>query len=274
MLPEPPRPMGRHVRMLSRSILFLLVFFSALAVWTAPARAETLRLVTLESPPLEYSREGRVMGINVEIVREALRRTGRAATVELVPWRRALEMVRGGQADGIIDAGYTPERGTYLHFPLENIYLEEIFAFKPASADLALEESLDNVGNYRVGVVRGSFYGARMDSALRRELFKEVQAARDVESLARMLLAGRVDMFLGVRMAVEDILRRMGADDRVGLVPQAGTRQPLILDYSPTYVAFSKQTVPAEVAAEVTRALRDMKRDGTFERIRMRYLGK
>ncbi|WP_461211134.1 substrate-binding periplasmic protein [Desulfocurvus sp. DL9XJH121] len=249
-------------------LLLLPLFLAPPQAWCA----EPLRLVTLDSPPLEYLGEDGPRGANVDISLEALGRLGLSATVEFVPWKRALEMARSGAAHGIIDAGYSPERTTFLLYPGENINLEEVYAFRRTSSDVVLDEMLSAAGFYRVGVGRGHFYGARVDKVLREGRFKGVEVICELETAVKMLLAGRIDLFLGVRQPVEHLLRTMGLEDAVEVVPDALGKE-VILDFSPTYLAFSKVSAPPDLARDVERVLREMKRDGTVARIQRRYFG-
>jgi polar amino acid transport system substrate-binding protein len=266
-----PNPPG-----LRGSLRHGLLLFAACAVFVlllaGAGRCAPLVLVTLVSPPLEYEADGQAAGMNVEVVREALRRMGREASIRFVPWKRALEMVRTGSAQGIIDAGYSAERAAYLNYPAENIYLEEIYAFKRTGDAFTLDEDLGNAAIFHIGAGRGFFYGARMDKALREGWFKDVTLVRNVDQGLRMLLAGHLDMLLGVRVPVVDELRRMGAAGSVDVVPMTETGEEYLLDFSPTYLAFSRAATPPGLADEAGEALRSMKVDGTYERIRSRYL--
>ncbi|BBD07915.1 substrate-binding periplasmic protein [Desulfovibrio ferrophilus] len=234
--------------------------------------AKTLRLVTLNSPPLEYpDAQGQPTGLNMEIALEALRRLGHDAVVDFVPWKRALEMVRSGSADAIVDAGYNSERAAYLHYPYENIYLEEVFAFKRAEKHFTLDEGLGNAQDFRLGVGRGYYYGMAMDRALQEGRFKSIEEVYQIELSFRMLMADRIDMFIGVRVPILYLLEQMDLADDIDIVFNTDTGAEYALDFSPTYVAFSKKSMNERIADEFDIILKSMKEDGTFERIYRRY---
>jgi len=250
-------------------VVWGLAFFLLLPL---AAHARTFSLVTLDSPPLEYpDDEGQPRGLNVEIALEALRRMGHEARVEFVPWKRALEMVRSGKADAILDAGFNPERATYLHYPQENIYLEEIFAFKRADRRLTLDEGLGNASDYHLGVGRGYYYGTLMDQAIKDGRFKSVHEVFEEETGIKMLAAGRIDMLLGVRVPILFLLKRMGLSKEIDIVPGTGTGLDFALGSSPTYLAFSRTTVSKAFAWDFSMVLQSMKLDGSVTRIARRY---
>lgn len=267
------KPFPYVAKLLARQLAALLAvaFFGAFGLGVGTARCEPLVLVTLDSPPLEYVQDGVPVGMNVEIVNEAMRRLGREVRIEFVPWRRALQMMRAGSAHGIIDAGYNAERARYLHYPTENIYLEEIYVFKRRDRNIMLDEDLGNAGEFSVGTSRGHFYGERMDKALREGAFKDIHVVTDVAANARMLVAGRLDFFLGVRLPVMHELRRLNVDSEVDIVSMTETGEAYLLDFSPTYLAFSKAAVDVDFVDEVSLVIREMKVDGTYRRIQAKY---
>lgn len=253
---------------LSRS----LIAAACLALLSGPlARAETLRLVTLDSPPLEFVRDGRAVGINVDLAQTALASMGLESTVLFVPWRRALAMVQEGAADAIIDAGRNPEREAYLHYPDENIYEEQIFAFKARERDITLDEGLANAGEFSVGTGRGFYYGEFLDSKLRAGAFKSVDEASEMELVIRKVLAGRMDIIVGVLLAIEHLARRIEDGHRLVIVKKTGTDQDYQLGSSKTYLAFSRKTQTAGRARAFSEVLSRLKKDGTAARIEARY---
>ena len=68
-----------------------------LAAWAfcSWAAATELQLYTEENPPLNFSRDGQVDGLSVEVVRELLRRTGDSGTIYMVPWARGYMRAQG-----------------------------------------------------------------------------------------------------------------------------------------------------------------------------------
>src|SRR5690606_41517301 len=64
------------------------------------ASAETqLRLLTEDSPPRSFIRDGEPSGFSVEVVRALLARTGDRGRIELMPWTRAFHLAQQ-DADG------------------------------------------------------------------------------------------------------------------------------------------------------------------------------
>ena len=73
-------------RTLWRCLVGLLVLGLSAAV---PARS--LQFYTEEYPPLNYSRDGRPVGLAVDLVRELFERTGDHGRISVVPWARGYQ---------------------------------------------------------------------------------------------------------------------------------------------------------------------------------------
>lgn len=247
-------------------ILFALSFAFSFTVF-----AESLLLVTLESPPAEYIENSRTTGINVEIVREGLRRMGYDCRIEFVPWKRALFMVKRGNADGVIDAAYKEERAEYLHYPQNEIYVEEWYGFKRTDSDLTLNRDLANAKEIRLGTSRGFVYGGIIQDAIGKKRFKSIETVSNNELNIRMLVRKRFDMFVGVKSTILFLAKKMGYDGQIDIVKMTGTDQDYLLSASKTYLGFSKKRMKKEIADKFSNVLTEMRKDGTIKKIEEKY---
>src|SRR4051812_7612682 len=90
--------MGRSVKVWGRAG-WLAALLAVAACGPARAAAPLL-LVNAPYPPFVNPRgDPQGEGIDVEIAREALRRGGYTVELRIVPWKRALAMLEGGEAD-------------------------------------------------------------------------------------------------------------------------------------------------------------------------------
>ncbi len=76
----------------------VLLWLCCAGAWAEPA-AEPLRVVTDYWPPFRMAgRDGRVEGLDIDLLEELQRRTGVQFEVRRQPWARALEDMRRRQA--------------------------------------------------------------------------------------------------------------------------------------------------------------------------------
>ena len=101
---------------MKKRVIAVLLFMLGI-VLTISAAEKKMLLVCEEYPPYQYSENGRVVGIHNDIVEEAAKNLGIKVEIILVPWPRALQMVKTGKADGIFSIFKTKEREEYLYFP-------------------------------------------------------------------------------------------------------------------------------------------------------------
>jgi len=245
--------------------IMLFMFLSTLIY------SKSLTLVTLESPPLEYLEEGIAKGTNIDIVKETLNRMGYSVNIKFVPWKRALLMVKEGLADGIIDAAYTKDRDKYLHYPKEEIHIEEWYAFKKSDTQLTLDENFENAKNISLGVSRGFIYGGKIQKAIENNMFKFLDKTYNNKQNIKKVYAGRFDMFLGVKITILNLANTMGYKDKISIVKMTGTNEEYLLSSSKTYLGFSKKNISKTLVDNFSKVLSQIKKDGTVNKIMKKY---
>ena len=89
----------------------LLVPFLIFGSVHAGLQTTPLKFVTDDNfEPFAYIENGRIKGIDCDIVREMGRRLGVEIGIELVPWKRLLFMTETGKCDGSFSLFKTKER--------------------------------------------------------------------------------------------------------------------------------------------------------------------
>lgn len=246
--------------------IILIVFLFIVSVYANP-----LLLVTLESPPAEYLKNNNAIGINVDIVSEALNRLGYDVKIKFYPWKRALKMVEQGDADGIIDVAYNKTRAKYLYFPKEEIYTENWYCFTNKSSKLTLDTDFKNAKEIKLGVARAFVYGGAIQKAIDNNMFKYIDEGHDNIANIKKLLAKRFDMFPGVKNTILFEAKRLGVSERIRIVKKTKTDKDFLLSSSKTYLGFSKKRIPKNLAEKFSKTIAQMKADGTIENIHKKY---
>ncbi|MGQ9370910.1 substrate-binding periplasmic protein [Azospirillum sp. ST 5-10] len=228
------------------------------------AAADTLKLVALNFPPLIFEENGAPTGIAFDLVTEALRRAGHQASVEVMPWARALDMTRDGQADAIFTAYRTPEREQFLNYSNEVVVPQVVSLFVRADSPVAFAGDLAALAPYRVGVVNQISYGKAIDDAIKDGVLANVEKSNDSDSNVKKLVAGRFDVMPSNRYVARHILKAQGVTDQVKeLTPE--------VQNIPSYIAFTKARDTAALRDAFDAALAAMKADGTVQTIMDKY---
>ena len=125
-----------------------VVLVSCLA--STHAGAQGLKFTTQDFPPFSYPIEGAVSGPAVEVIRRVCKEMTTSCSFRLLPWSRAQQQVRTGEANGMFVIGWNKKRSKWVHFtpPIMNTEYG-IFVNKSNSLNFT---KLSDVSGYKIGV--------------------------------------------------------------------------------------------------------------------------
>lgn len=219
----------------------------------------SLRLLTEEFPPINFSENGKPRGLTVEIVQAIQQRLGQDLPIEVLPWARAFREAQERTPTALFATARIPEREALFQWvgPLvqfrSTVYARAGVPVQTRTLDDARHAS-------RILVVR-DWYTAQQ---LRTEGFRNLQTVSDPVQGVRMLMAGRAPLLAGERVSMPRTLALAG-------VKSSQIRELFSFAVNDGYIAFSLSTPKATVAAWQAR-LQELKRDGTFQAIYKRWL--
>ncbi|MBV8048777.1 MAG: transporter substrate-binding domain-containing protein [Paludibacterium sp.] len=195
-------------------------------------------------------------GFMIDIGQEALRRAGFSAQVRIVPWKRAMQDAEYHNDTLIVYFARTPEREA--SFRWIDITNQTTFAFMT-------KEQAPPVDTLAQAQMLGAI-GIRAGSSVRSWLIEHGIAATmlqesTLETMARMLKAGRVPVFFGAPSTFVPLYTKLN-----GSRPVVGA--PL---YASDNWLASGLGFPAGDAARIGAAVRAMKADGSITAILAKY---
>lgn len=223
-------------------ILKLLMAASALLFLIVPAAFAQgkLRFVTLEFAPFIYGENQKVAGPGNDVIAAVCERAGVACSFDIYPWRRAQELIKSGDADGMMVIGRNPEREEWLRFSPPLFRTEYGFFVK---SDNPMEfTDIEQIAGYKIGVFEPSNTATQL-AGIRDEMIArgiaplEIDGHPDDSSGLRKLATGRVDAVYSNRDRGHGIIAEEGLD---GQVRYAGHHQA-ILYYSGIDKAYPDQ---------------------------------
>ncbi|MBI3350762.1 MAG: transporter substrate-binding domain-containing protein [Burkholderiales bacterium] len=231
-------------------------------VWTLDSFASTpevsLRLLSEEFPPINFTDAGRPSGLAVEVVQAVLGRLGQTLEIEFQPWARAYREAQGRQPAALFSAARIPEREKLFQWvgPIVTFY-SSFYARAGAERLKRLEDARQSG---EVLVVRDWYTAQQLAS----EGFHNLRYVTDPTQGLRMLLAGRADLFASERISMRGALAAAG-------VEASSLEEVYTFASSDGYIAFSPGT-PRRVVAAWQREIDAMKADGSFRAIYKRWL--
>jgi polar amino acid transport system substrate-binding protein len=241
-------------------VLVLAVLLAAVLGLGAPAGATELILDTQEFAPFNYEANGVVAGPAADIIRRVCADIKITCTLRLLPWRRAQQEVRDGQAHGMFVIGWNAERATWLHFSPPLMTTEYGF-FVREGDPLAFKQNTDIKG-YTVGVYGPSNTATALTKIKAEVTDLTIDMTPDDEAAFKKLALGRVGAVFSNRDVGYDLLRKLGIKN----VRYAGRQQSLKY-----YIGFSQKATDKAVVEAFNAAFRSLHARGVVQEILARY---
>lgn len=229
-----------------------------LGLLAGPAAAE-LQLFTEEAPPMGFSLDGEPHGMSVEIVQALIKRTGHAAQIQVLPWTRAYHLAQRQANTAIFSTVRTPEREDKFQW-VGPIMLGTTSFYSLKSRNLHIDSLADAAASGPLALPK-QWYSYETLAGLG---FTNLYGVPTPRHMVTMLKHGRVKLIATDDATLADVLAtgELTPDQVQAHVPFMHTAY---------YIAFSRQTDPAVVAAW-QRELAGMRQDGSYEAIFRHWL--
>ncbi len=237
----------------------LLALFSASTEILADAESraqDEVVVVFSEYRPYQYLDNGKPQGPKVKILSHLISELGFRPTFKFLPWKRALYQIEQGEAD-LITAQRSPDRETYMNFVNEPLWNVRIVAIRKKGLPEYFTGDISSLFNFRIGVVNGYSYGKKFDQAAKAGKFRFLTTTKTTESLVRMLMAGRIDVFVSNEAVANATAGSLG-------VAQAVEIDGPPLRTSSTNIAISRKTPYSNLHKRMSNLLNAMKSDGRY----------
>ncbi len=238
---------------------------------SAPApgqRSTTLTVQDAEWAPYYFGGEGLQKGFAKEVLERCLPAGGLTFEFASFPIVRMFNYLRSGQIDVHV-VSHTEEREAFLFYGQEPLFES---SYRPIVARSSTVEvaALEDLDGLRLGAIRGvdyiDWYQEYLD---RRDAEGSIEWAPDNESVLRMLLADRIDVFVNTVATAKWLAGSFGASDEIR-----------VLDFeiktSPYFVVVSRASTrvadPRAFLEAVDRCIRDFRSSGEYESLADRYM--
>lgn len=252
--------MGRFYPLLA---IFLLILHGSSFAETMPRDLKRIRWMTEEYAPYNFTENGKLKGISVDILAQIWKRagmTGESPEIEVLPWARGYMYVQNEKNTCLFFTAITEERKAKLIFadPIPG-NSNVIIAKKSRKFKI---DKLDDLKKLTIGVMREDFGEHVLLAAGWKE--EQLEKSSSPESLVKKLHLNRMDAISYGNQTAYYYMRRYSIDpDQYETIFLINTT-----DHS---FAFNKLTDP-ELIKEFRRILGEMIKDGTVEKIRKEYL--
>ncbi|WP_168215648.1 substrate-binding periplasmic protein [Marinobacter confluentis] len=187
-----------------------------------------MRLVTEEWPGLIDNNPSGPEGVLWELTRSTLEDMGYSVELEFMPWKRALQLVRLGQRDGIIGIGFNRERAEIYRFPDHPLLLSRTVVVSPAGSGFDFQ-GIESLSGLQVGVSPGYSYSQEIRESTN---FDKVDMP-SIQAGLGMLLLGRIDVMLANYHAAVSQAVELNITDQIEYSDKAISSGPVYLAFRP-----------------------------------------
>ena len=244
--------MDKRLRYLIQGLLF-----SWLALFVQGASAEKVYTFVGAQFPfiLEQQEPHRPFGVSVEVLDSISQRSDIKFEIKLMPWPRALRMVKLGMADGLIGPYKSPERMEYMDYSEQSFYTDSMVLLRLSTGRFDPADwsgDLSELYGKKVIVMRGWEYSEAFSEAKPNMQLIEVSS---VPQALRMLQKKRAEyLVLNKRNALRDMID-LGLEREVAILePPLSTKTG--------FFGFSKLRPDPEFQRVFNRVMKDVLEEG------------
>jgi polar amino acid transport system substrate-binding protein len=201
-----------------------------------PLLSAELTILTENLPNLNYIKDGELVGLSVDIVKEIQKRVGSHEQIKVFPWARAYN----------------------LALREENVVLFSM-THTEARKDLAINSLEDAKKVKRIGTIRDD----SKERLLKSHGFTNLESVSDEQKNAKKLILGRIDLWVNKQPGLKTVCDLAGVDyNQIEEVFHLRKRDLCI--------AFSKNTSDS-IVLKWKNTFHEMLADGTIQQIRNKW---
>ena len=215
-------------------------------------------------PPWQNVKNGKISGVDVELLKEIARRLKTKFTFEEIPWKRALVHMKEGKIDILCRVRRSPDRESYMHFIELPIPHTDKKVFYVNKGNRHFIKTYNDLYKYTIGVKTGHLYFAPFDTDSKIDKY---EVTDEVHSF-KQLHAKRIDAVLVQESVGETKIKKAGLQ---------GMFEPAIYTYvpkKPTHFTISRKSILAKQLPKIHKIMKQLKKDGTLTTILNEYLDK
>ncbi len=215
-----------------------------------------VRVAGNHAPPYRIFKDGMASGIYIDVMKELAERAAFDVRFIEVPFKRALAMMRYGDADAMLGPNKNEEREAYMDYTNATFQREnKVFYVHPGSGSISQYRDLIRK---TVAVHRGKVYFDRFDND---------------DSLKKLVVEKYIN---GINKVAANPGFAIIMPEQEGdwLLKESGVRlekSPYTVEGNISYITLSRKSQFIQLREKIEEAMREIKKDGTYKKILGRY---
>jgi polar amino acid transport system substrate-binding protein len=237
--------------------IFLLII-SFFLFPAQPLLSAELTIFTENLPNLNYIKDGELVGLSVDIVKEIQKRVGSHEQIKVLPWARAYKMALQEENVVLFSMTHTESRKDLFKWICPLVTKRDILVAKKGSG-IAINSLEDAKKVKRIGTIRDD----SKERLLKSHGFTNLESVSDEQKNAKKLILGRIDLWVNKQPGLKTVCDLAGVDyNQIEEVFHLRKRDLCI--------AFSKNTSDS-IVLKWKNTFHEMLADGTIQQIRNKW---
>lgn len=235
-----------------------------IACWTLCTHAfsETLIFVGSHFPSiLETSDKGQIQGLGADIAQRISTNLGYESVIHVMPWQRAQEMIKQGNAHILIGPYKTPERETFMTFSRYGFYQDNMVFYSRINDPVKWRGDLTELLHTPIGVTRGWSYGKAFDHLYQK---MNLQVVNNVKTNFEKLLHERIVLVATHQRNAIKVINELNIKEKVKEL-----RPPIVVNTG--YFGFSKRHNQADLVERFNNEYERLIQNGVITQLNARY---
>jgi len=247
-----------------RFFIFILLFVTL----TSVSASENKIFLIGWDPWMPYQhldQNGRLAGLDVELIQAIFRQMGCTLEYREVPWKQLLPAIKRGQISLAAGASKSTDRMAYAYFS-HPYRTESVVLFIRKGEKYAIKNIADIMDtDLSIGILKGNYYGQTFEKLMKNKRFKgHVQSVNNDAINIKKTLSKRIDGFLCDKFAGISAINKNGAYNLFEI-------HPIPISSSDIHVMFSKKACHPNEVKRFNDALHKLKKNGTLNNIIHKY---
>ena len=223
-----------------------------------PVLSAELTILTENLPPLNYVKDGVLVGPSVEIVKEIQRRVGSKEQIQVYPWARAYKMALEEKNVVLFGMTHTKVREDKFKWIGPLATKRDILVARKGSG-IKINNLEDAKKVNRIGTLRDD----TRERLLKRHGFTNLEPVSDEQKNAKKLALGRIDLWAYKKPGLKTVCELAGVD--YNHVEEVYHLRVINVD-----IAFSNKTSDS-IVQKWRKAFNEMVADGTIMKIHNKW---
>ncbi|MDE1462020.1 substrate-binding periplasmic protein [Spartinivicinus poritis] len=255
--------------MLYHKITVLLLF----SLFSCPLIAKCKHPLTFgwdSYKPFQYMNNGKLSGIDIEIIDAIAKEMKCQVTYIEIPWKRLVEDIKKGTIMLTGSATLTKEREAFAYFTRPYLISDTVIFINKSSQGIYKLKTLKDILNYpkfTIGVIRGYEYGEEYKKLTHNTEFnKRIIGLGDEIQNFKMLASKRITATLVDELVGATKLRELNLLDSIVIYPLS-----VNANFGQNHFMISKKAVSTHTFEQFSNSLKEIENKGILKKIIDQY---